>query len=44
VFDRIAEAAASGALGNEGKTLSRVRVTLSESDVARASYEGPISG
>jgi 6-pyruvoyl-tetrahydropterin synthase len=44
VFDRIAEAAGSGALGEEGKTLSRVRVTLSESDVARASYEGTISG
>src|SRR4051794_13317408 len=33
VFDRIAEAAASGALGEEGKDLSRIRVTLSESDV-----------
>lgn len=44
VFDRIAEAAASGKLGVEGKTLSRVRVTLSETDLARASYEGPISG
>jgi 6-pyruvoyl-tetrahydropterin synthase len=44
VFDQIADAAASGALGEEGKTLSRLRVTLSESDVARASYEGPIGG
>jgi 6-pyruvoyl-tetrahydropterin synthase len=44
VFDRIAEAAASGKLGVEGKTLSRIRVTLSETDLARASYEGPISG
>jgi 6-pyruvoyl-tetrahydropterin synthase len=44
LFDRIADAAASGALGDEGKTLARVRVTLSESDVARASYEGIIGG
>lgn len=44
VFDCIAEAAASGKLGVEGKTLSRIRVTLSETDLARASYEGPISG
>jgi 6-pyruvoyl-tetrahydropterin synthase len=44
VFDRIAEAALSGALGADGRTLSRVRVTLSETDIARASYEGPISG
>lgn len=44
VFDRIAKAAASGALGEDGKTLSRVRVTLSETDLARASFEGPISG
>jgi 6-pyruvoyl-tetrahydropterin synthase len=44
LFDRIAEAARSGALGADGKTLSRVRVTLSETDLARASYEGPIGG
>jgi 6-pyruvoyl-tetrahydropterin synthase len=44
VFDRIAKAAASGALGPDGKTLSSVRVTLSETDLARASYEGSIGG
>ncbi|MFA5957940.1 6-pyruvoyl tetrahydropterin synthase family protein [Hyphomicrobium sp.] len=44
VFDRIADAARSGALGGDGKTLSRIRVTLSETDLARASYEGPIGG
>lgn len=44
IFDRIAKAAASGALGEDGKTLSRIRVTLSETDLARASYEGPIGG
>jgi 6-pyruvoyl-tetrahydropterin synthase len=44
VFDRIAKAAVSGTLGPDGKTLSRIRVTLSETDLARASYEGPIGG
>jgi 6-pyruvoyl-tetrahydropterin synthase len=44
VFDRIAEAALAGALGPDGKTLARVRVTLSETDLARATYEGPIGG
>lgn len=44
VFDRIAQAAATGALGGDGQSLSRIRVTLSETDLARASYEGPISG
>lgn len=44
IFDQMAAAALSGALGDDGKTLARVRVTLSETDLARASYEGPISG
>jgi 6-pyruvoyl-tetrahydropterin synthase len=44
IFDRIAEAARTGALGADGKTLSRIRVTLSETDLARASYEGAIGG
>ncbi len=44
VFDRIAEGATEGALGPEGGNLSRIRVTLSETDLARASYEGPIGG
>ena len=44
VFDAIAEAAASGALGEDGKTLAKIRVTLSETDLARASFEGPIGG
>ncbi len=42
VFDRIAEAAASGALGADGKGLARIRVTLHETDLARASFEGPV--
>jgi 6-pyruvoyl-tetrahydropterin synthase len=44
VFDQIVEAAAEGALGPEGRNLSRIRVTLSETDLARASYEGSIGG
>jgi 6-pyruvoyl-tetrahydropterin synthase len=44
VFDRLARSASSGALGADGKTLSRIRVTLSETDLARATYEGPIRG
>jgi 6-pyruvoyl-tetrahydropterin synthase len=44
IFDRIAKAARSGGLGEDGKGLSRMRVTLSETDLARASYEGPIGG
>jgi 6-pyruvoyl-tetrahydropterin synthase len=44
VFDRMTEAAASGALGPDGRTLARIRVTLSETDLARASYEGSVGG
>ena len=42
VFDAIAAAALSGALGADGRSLSRIRVTMSESDLARASFEGPL--
>jgi 6-pyruvoyl-tetrahydropterin synthase len=44
IFEEIAVAARSGALGEDGKTLSRLRVTLTETDLARASYEGDIRG
>jgi 6-pyruvoyl-tetrahydropterin synthase len=44
VFDCVAGAARNGGLGGDGKTLSRIRVTLSETDLARASYEGSIGG
>jgi 6-pyruvoyl-tetrahydropterin synthase len=44
IFDKFVDAAASGALGPDGKSLARLRVTLSETDLARASYEGPIRG
>lgn len=44
VFDRICEAAQDGRLGDDGRHLAKIRVTLSETDLARASYEGPIRG
>ncbi len=42
IFDAIAEAAKSGGLGPEGRELSKLRVTLQETDLARASFEGPL--
>jgi 6-pyruvoyl-tetrahydropterin synthase len=42
VFDRLAEAARSGKLGRDGKELTAIRVTVSESHVARAWYEAPL--
>lgn len=43
IFDSITTAAQNGALGEDGKTLSRIRVTLSETDLARATFEGALS-
>jgi 6-pyruvoyl-tetrahydropterin synthase len=42
VFDRLAGAARSGALGRDGGELDAIRVTISESHVARAWYEGSL--
>jgi 6-pyruvoyl-tetrahydropterin synthase len=42
VFDRLAEAARAGGLGRDGRELDAIRVTISESHVARAWYEGPL--
>lgn len=42
IFDAMAEAAKSGALGEEGKGLAKIRVTLHETDLARASFEGTV--
>lgn len=42
IFDAIARAARDGALGEDGQGLAKIRVTLHETDLARASYEGPI--
>jgi 6-pyruvoyl-tetrahydropterin synthase len=44
VFDAMVKAATSGALGADGKGLARIRVTLHETDLARAAFEGPVSG
>jgi 6-pyruvoyl-tetrahydropterin synthase len=42
VFDRMKEALRKGALGEESNGVSRIRVTLHESHVARAWFEGPV--
>ena len=42
IFDRLAEAARGGKLGREGSELTAIRVTVSESHVARAWYEAPL--
>ena len=42
VFDAVAKAAREGALGADGTGLSKLRVTLSETDLARATFEGPV--
>jgi 6-pyruvoyl-tetrahydropterin synthase len=40
VFDAVAAAARDGALGDAGRTLAKIRVTLHETDLARAFFEG----
>jgi 6-pyruvoyl-tetrahydropterin synthase len=40
IFDQMAAAAKAGALGEDGKGLSKLRVILHETDLARAAYEG----
>ena len=42
IFDEIAAAAHSGGLGQGSDGIARLRVTLHESDVARAWFEGPV--
>jgi 6-pyruvoyl-tetrahydropterin synthase len=42
IFDQLAKAALSGGLGRDGKELHAIRVTISESHVARAWYEAAI--
>ena len=42
IFDRLAEAARAGKLGRDGKELAAIRITISESHVARAWYEAPL--
>ena len=43
IFDAMAAAAKSDALGADGRGLARIRVTLHETDLARASYEGALA-
>lgn len=42
IFDALAAAARAGALGEDGRGLAKIRVTLHETDLARASYESPL--
>ena len=42
IFDRLAHHAREGDLGRDGHELNAIRVTISESHVARASYEAPL--
>ena len=42
IFDRLADAARKGRLGRDGRELAAIRITIAESDVARAWYEGPL--
>lgn len=42
IFDRLAEDARAGKLGRDGRELKAIRVTISESHVARAFYEADL--
>jgi 6-pyruvoyl-tetrahydropterin synthase len=42
ICDRLAEAARANKLGRDGRELTSIRVTISESHVARAWYEAPL--
>ncbi len=42
IYERFAEAARAGELGRDGKDLKSIRVTISESHVARAWYEAAL--
>jgi 6-pyruvoyl-tetrahydropterin synthase len=42
IFDGLAKPARAGDLGRAGRELKSIRVTLSESHVARAQYEAPL--
>jgi 6-pyruvoyl-tetrahydropterin synthase len=43
IFDAMADAARKGALGPGGEGINSIRVTLHESHVARAWFEGPLA-
>jgi 6-pyruvoyl-tetrahydropterin synthase len=43
VFDSMVRAAKDGALGPDANGLARIRVRLHETDLARATFEGPVT-
>ena len=42
IYDALAKSARDGALGRPGRELKGLRITISESHVARAQYEAPL--
>jgi 6-pyruvoyl-tetrahydropterin synthase len=42
IFDRLADAVHSGLLGRDGQEFQALRITISESHIARAWYEGSL--
>jgi 6-pyruvoyl-tetrahydropterin synthase len=42
IYDQLAKAARAGEFGRPGRELKSIRVVISESHVARASYEAPL--
>ena len=42
IFDRLAEEHAADALGEDGRTITRMRITLSESPIAKGWYEADL--
>ncbi len=43
IFDAMVRAATTGALGEDGRGLAKIRVTLNETDLARAWFEGSVA-
>jgi len=44
IFDQMSAAIVAGRLGEDGRAVERLRVTLHESHIARAWFEGPVAG
>jgi 6-pyruvoyl-tetrahydropterin synthase len=42
IYERLAEAARANKLGRDGRELKAIRITISESHLARAWYEAPL--
>lgn len=43
IFDRVVQAIERGALGDDGRAIESLKVTLNESHIASASFEGRVS-